>query len=111
MADNQRIGREKKTVEMMIRLFCREQHGSGRELCPECRELFNYAVKRLDHCKFGAGKPTCGKCSVHCYKPDFRQQIVKVMRYSGPKLIYHHPLIALRHLVEGMKSKQASKTK
>ncbi len=105
MPEQKRIRREKKTVGEMVRLYCRERHGSGGELCPECQELLAYAFKRLDHCKFGESKPACGKCKVHCYKPELRQKIIGVMRYAGPKMIYHHPLIAVRHLLDGMKSK------
>ncbi len=27
----------------------------------------------------------CSNCRVHCYSPDMRQQIKKVMRFSGPQ--------------------------
>ena len=37
-----RIERERKTVEAMIRLFCRNRHGGG-DLCPACEELLAYA--------------------------------------------------------------------
>ena len=103
MSDKPRLAREKKTVAAMIKLYCRNNHGSKEGLCAECEELLNYAHKRLGSCKFGEDKPTCAKCTVHCYKPDMRERIVRVMRYSGPKMIYTHPVIALRHLLDGQK--------
>ena len=53
-----RIAHEKKTVEQMIRLYCRLKEGN-RNLCPDCQALLVYAHKRLDHCKFGERKSTC----------------------------------------------------
>ena len=31
---------------------------------------------RLDKCPFKEKKSTCGKCKVHCYRPDMREKIV-----------------------------------
>lgn len=88
---------------MMIRLYCKGHHHSDSELCSECRELSKYAMLRLDHCKFGESKPTCGKCTVHCYKLDMREKIKETMRYSGPRMIYNHPIAAIRHLLDGLR--------
>ncbi len=96
-----RLEREKMTVRKMIRLYCKGHHDSDRELCSECQELEQYAMNRLVHCKFGGGKPTCGKCPVHCYKPQMRKRIREIMHYSGPKMIYVHPIAAIRHLIDG----------
>lgn len=89
---------EKRVVEQMIRLYCRRKEGHN-ELCPECAELLDYAMQRLDLCKFGNEKPTCRKCPVHCYRPDRREQIRIIMRWSGPRMILYHPLTAIRHLL------------
>lgn len=96
-----RLEREKLTVELMLRLYCKHHHPLKKELCLECRDLLNYALKRLTHCKFGEGKPTCGKCTVHCYKPEMQQKIIEVMRYSGPRMPLNHPILAMRHLIDG----------
>ena len=100
-----RIGQEKRTVEAMIRLHCRDQHQGARELCADCAELLDYALARLDRCPFQQGKTTCAKCPVHCYKPDMREKIRSVMRYSGPRMLYRHPTLALLHLVHGRRKK------
>lgn len=93
-----RINREKRTVEKMIRLFCRKKH-QQEELCKECQELLEYAKFRLEKCRFGEQKTTCEKCPVHCYKPQMRERMRVVMRFSGPRMLLYHPLDALRHLV------------
>ena len=99
--------REKKTVSEMIALYCRKKHGTkGRKLCDECRELRDYAVGRSDKCPFMENKTFCSNCKVHCYKPEMREKIRKVMRYSGPRMIFHHPVMALRHVIENKSEKR-----
>jgi hypothetical protein len=93
-----RIERERKTVEAMARIFCRNRH--RRDLCPECSELLAYAGRRLDKCPFGEMKPACSNCPIHCYKPDMREQIRAVMRYAGPRIVWRHPVLAAYHLID-----------
>jgi hypothetical protein len=97
-----RMGRERRTVEAMIRLYCLAQHGNGR-LCAECEALQDYAWQRLETCPFQAGKNTCAKCPVHCYKPEQRASIRAVMRYAGPRMLFRHPVLALFHLLDGLR--------
>lgn len=92
------LAREKKTVQAMIRLYCRRAHG-GTSLCPSCAGLSRYAGDRVDHCLFGEAKPACVKCPVHCYRNDMREEIRKVMRTTGPAMLLHHPYLASRHLL------------
>ena len=89
-----RIEREQRTVSLMIGLYCRKHHGSRKgELCAECATLREYAAERLRRCPHGEKK-----CPIHCYRPDMKERIRKVMRYSGPRMILHYPVAALRHL-------------
>ena len=96
--NNTRIEEEKAVVEQMIRLYCRKYEGHTK-LCPSCSELLDYAHSRLDRCRYGEEKPTCKKCPVHCYRPEMKEKIRKVMRWSGPRMILYHPLAAIRHLL------------
>lgn len=98
MARQSRIQREKRTVALMIALYCRHKEGNST-LCRECEELLAYAHLRLDRCKFGEAKTTCERCTVHCYKPEMRERIRRVMRFAGPRMLLYHPLEALRHLL------------
>ena len=63
--------------------------------------IYQYSIDRLEHCRFGAAevKPTCRKCPVHCYNPDMRTRVRKVMRWAGPRMLLYHPIAALRHLL------------
>lgn len=103
MGDQRRMRREQRTVEAMIGLYCRGLHGSQGQLCAECEALHNYARQRLEKCPFQAGKTTCAKCPVHCYKPEQRASIRAVMRYAGPRMLLRHPLLALLHMLDGLR--------
>ena len=107
--DPTRITREKRTVAAMVRLYCRKHHGSRGSLCPECSELLDYATCRLDRCPFGPQKTTCASCPIHCYKPQMRDRVKEVMRYAGPRMLLRHPILAVRHLLDGRR-KQAGGT-
>jgi hypothetical protein len=89
---------EKKTIRAMIGIYCKSQHG-GSGLCSDCRDLEKYALQRIDRCVFGADKPACKQCPVHCYKPSRREEIREVMRFSGPRMIYRHPVLSVHHLI------------
>lgn len=101
--EHPRISREKRTVEAMIRTTCEGQHGTRGGLCPECRELLRYALKRLEKCPFQGNKTTCADCPIHCYHPSMREEIRAVMRYAGPRMLIRHPLLAMHHIIDGLR--------
>jgi hypothetical protein len=35
-----------------------------------------------------------------------REKIKEVMRFSGPRMIFCHPIMAIRHLIESKREKQ-----
>ncbi|MCL1927476.1 MAG: nitrous oxide-stimulated promoter family protein [Treponema sp.] len=94
-----KIEREKQTVSLMIRIYCRGSEGN-RELCNSCLDLLKYAHLRLSHCPYGNNKPACKRCTSHCYKPAMRDHIREVMRFSGPRMILHGPIEAFRHILK-----------
>jgi predicted amidophosphoribosyltransferase len=103
-AQHPRITREKKTINKMVHVYCKSKHGSeNNELCEDCTEFLEYARKRLDNCPFQEEKSTCGKCLVHCYQPVMKEKAKTIMRYSGPRLIYKSPILALHHVFDGRK--------
>jgi hypothetical protein len=101
-----RIAREKRTIEAMIALYCRDNHRTTTSLCEECTALLQYARLRLDKRPFGENKPTCARCPIHCYKPDMREETKRVMRYSGPRMLLRHPILAIGHLLDGFKKRR-----
>ena len=86
----------------MIYVYCRLNHHT-RDLCPECRELFDYANNRIEKCPFKSEKPTCVNCKVHCYRKNEKERIRQVMRFAGPRMLYYHPILAILHLIENRK--------
>ena len=98
--DHPRIRREKRTIEAMITLYCIHHHHQQDTLCLDCKNVLEYARNRLDKCPFQENKPTCAQCLIHCYEPLQREKVRHVMRYSGPKMIWYHPIMALRHLLD-----------
>jgi hypothetical protein len=96
-----KIEKEKKTVERMIGYYCSGRHGTlAGSLCESCSELLDYSHRRLSHCMYGEEKPTCRKCETHCYQPTMREEIRRVMRYSGPRLALRAPADWTRHWVD-----------
>ncbi len=93
------IRRERKTLKVMVRMYCRWNHGSRGDPCDGCAELLNYALERIAACPYGVTKPVCSRCSIHCYRPAERDEIRKVMRFAGPRMLYTHPVLALAHLI------------
>ncbi|WP_304164115.1 nitrous oxide-stimulated promoter family protein [Lonsdalea britannica] len=91
-----RIQREIRTVEQMIKLYAKSHpvpDGDDRYTL-----LFRYAIKRLNKCYFGEEKPACKQCPIHCYQPAKREVMKLIMRWSGPRMLLHHPVLALQHL-------------
>jgi hypothetical protein len=107
-ARGSRLEREWQTVRAMVHCYCRGQHASDGTLCRDCAELLDYAAVRLERCRFGQEKPTCAKCPVHCYQKARREQIKAVMRYAGPRMLWQHPILSLRHWLDGLTSTRAS---
>lgn len=98
-AATRRLRRERRTLELMVRMYCRHNHRE-RELCQECRALLDYALVRVDNCVFGSEKPVCSQCPIHCYRPTMRERIRASMRYAGPRMTWRHPYLAWRHLLD-----------
>lgn len=98
--------REKMIVSQMISLYCRKKHKVSGGLCDECDRLLKYACERSDRCPFMETKTFCSNCRVHCYKPEMREKIKLVMRFSGPRMLFYHPVLAVSHLIESKKEKR-----
>jgi hypothetical protein len=91
------IDEDLKVLAQFIDIYCDNNHKSSRKkevsvyetnvsLCQDCKELLDYASIRREVCPLDP-KPTCKNCHIHCYKPELREKIRKVMRFSGIYLI------------------------
>jgi len=97
---NNKNRREKQTLLAMINIYCRDKHEAGQKICFQCNELLQYACKRIDECQLGDKKTTCARCAIHCFKPEYREKVRAVMRYSGPRMLYNHPVLTFYHLID-----------
>ena len=83
----------------MVVMYCLHHHG-GAKLCESCAELADYAATKLDRCPFGGDKPVCTKCLIHCYRQEPKEKMREVMRFAGPRMIWRHPYLAIRHMFD-----------
>ncbi|AIK13952.1 nitrous oxide-stimulated promoter family protein [Pectobacterium atrosepticum] len=90
--------REIRTVGLMIALY--EKRHPETDASTQYNDLFSYAIKRLERCHFGEDKPACKHCPIHCYQPARREAIKAIMRWSGPRMLLRHPILAIRHLID-----------
>lgn len=109
--------KEKKLIPVMIRIYCKGKHKAerkaqcvkGKAVCAGCNELTEYALFRLGKCPFKVNKKFCSFCKIHCYKPEMREKIKEVMKYSGPRMLFTHPIFAISHVVQMIKYKKQLK--
>ena len=73
-----KIEKEKQISELMIKLYCNKNHNTK--------------------------KTFCSSCETHCYKRDMAEQIRKVMRFSGPRMLLYHPITAIKHIIDTIRS-------
>ena len=68
-----RLDREKQTIKKMIALYQRQSPQALAE--PEhYQALYDYAMKRLE--------------------------MKQIMRWAGPKMLWRHPVLTIRHLID-----------
>lgn len=105
-----RIKREKNTIRVMIQMYCNAHHNTSKgELCDQCNDILNYSYKRIEKCVFKNKKPACQTCPIHCFRIDYKQNIRKIMRYSGPRMLLRHPIKTILHYIDVLRGKQLSK--
>ena len=84
MKKEKRIKKDEKVLRAFIKTYCNKHHKplNDNELCSECKVLLEYSLKRNENCPLDH-KPKCKKCAIHCYKPEYRQRIKEIMKFSG----------------------------
>lgn len=100
MMSGNHINREKKTIQKMVSLYARSHPENNAD---EYQKLIEYAYKRLDKCRYGENKPACKQCPIHCYQPAKREEMKKIMRWAGPRMLIYHPILAISHLIDDKK--------
>lgn len=68
----------------------------SRTICRDCGELLEYGINKRAVCPLQP-KPACRSCHIHCYTPEYREKIRKIMAWSGRKMILRGRLDYLWH--------------
>lgn len=95
-----RIAREQETIRCMIHLYQSTAPAAADIDAAHFQQLYQYACARLARCPFGENKPACKRCPIHCYQPAKRDEMKAIMRWAGPRMLWRHPLLALRHQLD-----------
>jgi hypothetical protein len=109
--------RERRDIRVLLKfvgVYCRHHHQEGRvpfdfkaprlegvfakrlKLCPGCADLLRYGLTMRLRCK-QEPKPMCKKCLNPCYKPEYRETIREVMKFSGMRMIRRGRIDLLYH--------------
>mgnify|MGYP004526441969 FL=1 len=108
--------RDAQTLRVMTQMYCANHHGTNCKsvggdrgsntgddlLCEQCSAVLAYSLERTARCPH-EHKGNCKECPIHCYKPDMRAAIKEIMSYAGPRMLYAHPLLALRYVARKIK--------
>lgn len=103
---SEKIEQEISVIEKMMEIFCHGHKHTKQGLCKECSEMLTYAKGQINRCPHMKDKTFCSTCKTHCYKPEMREKIRIVMRYSGPRLIMYHPILTIKHGINTLKNKR-----
>lgn len=126
--------REKQLFTVMASLFCRaEKHEAThtladlkadpdiarwiqrsprlrrRKVCADCLSLIAESFRHTARCPHTAYKTFCHLCPTPCYAPREREAMIPVMRQAGPRLLLHHPILALRFMKDLLAAKRLLK--
>lgn len=105
------LEQENQVIEMMIDIYCKGNKHSRQKghLCESCQALLDYAKMRSEKCPRKGEKTFCSTCPIHCYKSEYRVKVKEVMKYAGPRMLYIHPVIAIKHMINTYKYKSKQK--
>lgn len=124
MLDRQ-VADDTRTVADFIAIYCKKHHADRARmqvqtdaallgvydrktpvLCDECAAHLAYAEKRRAYCPKDP-KPFCSNCDSHCYSADESGWQRQMMRFSGPRSMFHgHAIDGIKHALETRKWKK-----
>ena len=127
MSDKHVAG-DTRTVADFIAIFCKKHHKDRARtrvqtdaallgvygnktpvLCEECAAHLVYAEKRRAYCPKDP-KPFCSNCDTHCYSTEESGWQRQMMRFSGPRSMFHgHAIDGIKHALEVRKYKKKAR--
>ena len=116
------VGKDLRVLGKFVETFCRRRCGevprepfrmpavdlsptdlSRRKLCADCARVLRHAVTKRLRCPLEV-KPACRHCTIHCFRPEMRARIRRVMRVAGPLTAVVAPWQWLKHTLFGRES-------
>ena len=98
------IEREKKMVDAMVLIYCKDHHKYENALCSKCFELGVYTKSRLENCRYQEKKPFCGRCGLTCYNVQTKDYAESILNYAGPRMMFQHPMLGLHHFLDAFRN-------
>ena len=98
------IEREKRMVDAMILIYCKDHHDYENAPCHKCFNLGLYAKNRLENCRYQEKKPVCGRCGLTCYNFQNKDSAEKIFNYAGPRMMFLHPRLGLHHFLDAFRN-------
>jgi hypothetical protein len=119
---DEKVRHDTRVLGDFVAIYCRGNHADrfraelasdaeslgvyGRKtpvVCEECAEHLRYAEARRAYCPKDP-KPFCAHCDTHCYRPAESEWQRQMMRYAGPKSVWHgHAIDGIKHMLEARK--------
>lgn len=107
--DNRR-DQKHQIVSDMVMIYCDGHHKHTLSPCPKCQEVLDYSKFRTSKCPYIKKTLFCSNCPTPCYKPDMKEEMRVIMKYSGPRYFFKHPILVLKHGYTDIKSRKGVKS-
>lgn len=72
-------------------------------------KLIKKVFKHTDRCPHSYYKTFCHSCPTRCYKDEDLAQIEPIMKHSGKRILFKHPAIGAKFLINLIKAKKIIK--
>ncbi|NLI72500.1 MAG: nitrous oxide-stimulated promoter family protein [Bacteroidales bacterium] len=127
---------EKQIFFLMAAMYCQDHHAAESEkvpiaklefpeeiqdwiskekrithyrLCANCYELIDKAFQHTERCPHSTYKTFCHECPTMCYRKEDQEKMLPIMRYSGKKIMWKHPMYTWRFIKNLLKNKNKIK--
>ncbi|MDO5100211.1 MAG: nitrous oxide-stimulated promoter family protein [Eubacteriales bacterium] len=104
---DRRVTVEDEEIHQWSNHFGRRRFASV-QLCEDCRDLLLIGWRHTNNCPRMAEKTFCHHCPKPCYRKADEERIKTVMRQSGRRLLWKHPLLAVCQLRYVWRAKRAA---
>lgn len=76
-----------------------------------CYEIIKNAFKHINRCPHSFYKTFCHHCPTKCYTCCELEDINPIMAYSGKRILFKHPIMGIRFVINVIRAKRIIKSK